>query len=452
MLSITRHRPIQVTPGLRFGLDPKAFLFGYQGLRSSLRKVEINRELQQVNNWVHFVPKADMDSYTLDSYKLAFMADINDSSTWSLAGQYDGEEDFLYETRIRGREGYGFSSASRVSQNHKSKYIKNDWIKFPDPLSVTQEWVPSENKDGHEFNTYKPYRKPTDDPNPKLMRLKQGMRDRFQMHQVWEFMRPVRPNYKMLHTHGNNFPNPVKLYYFSGHLGNRGTAWDHQSYIDNQNNWKPLTQNEITAHKERAEIRLRNQTYFDKLRYHPRNGFKHFIYYVTDAQFQKAFIVNSIPYFIYESDRTKNDMVKRTRFMMFIFMIAMFQLVEYHQRGQFRPTNMPVVNKYGDDPDVYKHSDTATEDIYGRDQSRDFWSFNYWWQLATGAISLFWWTWHYEKQEVDRYKKLHSFSDADFREDFKVVTPHDWKQNFMNYQLGHKHDYEKYHFKDDDVE
>lgn len=244
----------------------------------------------------------------------------------------------------------------------------------------------------------------------------------------------------------------LKLYYFNGHLGNRGTSWDHQSYIDNQNNWKPLTQHEETAHKERAEIKLRNSLYFDKLRYHPKN-FHHFRNYVTDAQYAKAFTVLSIPYFLYETDHTLSDRIKVNRFKGALILVGLFLLMDWYQSGERKQRYLPVVDKYGPHYKNYKYSNVASEDIYGRDQDDSGLSWNRIYTVLVGIPSFFWYSWHYEKREFADWKRLHSFTDADFREDFKAVIPHDWKQNFMNYQHGHVSDLdEKYAFKEESVE
>lgn len=96
-------------------------------------------------------------------------------------------------------------------------------------------------------------------------------------------------------------------------------------------NWKPVTQSEETAQKERLEIAGRNRRYYWKLKYHPING-KYFHALAADSQWIKLARAKHEFTSVWGDDHNnKNNLHSYWKYIIIPYLIMIF--MDYCQRN-----------------------------------------------------------------------------------------------------------------------
>jgi len=154
-------------------------------------------------------------------------------------------------------------------------------------------------------------------------------------------------------------PWHINRYYSCGQLDFRDDWLVRRPDLLVAENWKPITEEETRAVKERAEILGRNRRYFWKLKYHPKfDG--HFNEKVSDAQFAKWNRIHSQFWYIFNVRKDRLDVYKAA-FLIYVapLAIAMYYDKHYYLNGdhKFGRHLEPVVNKYGSHVMEYKYGE-----------------------------------------------------------------------------------------------
>lgn len=161
-----------------------------------------------------------------------------------------------------------------------------------------------------------PVTNPNADPNPNrtIYKVQNRMNAKHVKHN-WQNMFIFNWRFQTHKVHPRNDPRTWNRFNFFKHYTQGQMDYkDHRimrkPYFLVGDNWKPVTQEEAIAQKERAEIIGRNRRYYWKLLLNPKYGDRHFCEAVTDSQYAKFNRINSQFWYIFNVRPDRRDVIK----------------------------------------------------------------------------------------------------------------------------------------------
>jgi len=148
--------------------------------------------------------------------------------------------------------------------------------------------------------------------------------------------------------------NPIKYYQF-GRLDFKNHWLGQTPSHLIADNWKPITEEETRALKERKEILGRNRRYYWKLEMNPKYGEHHFLYTTSDSQWTRYNRAYMQLFMMFMKQHMPKGQRMKWHFLLWILPLSLsyFLGMLYYTRGDINPTYGAVIPKYGDNPHSY---------------------------------------------------------------------------------------------------
>jgi len=213
-------------------------------------------------------------------------------------------------------------------------------------------------KDYMQEGKVEPVMNPHQNPGAQNDLYRKNLKKAYTYDRRWWYPWPHQTEAAMTYDPRDKSPWHINRYYASGQLDFRDDFIVRRPDILVAENWKPITEEESRAVKERGEILGRNRRYFWKLKFHPKYD-GHFWTTTSDAQFAKWNRINSQFWYIFNVRKDRADVLKHA-IMIYVIPLAICEWFnhKYFLNGDNKlgARNAPVVNKYGNHVMEYRNS------------------------------------------------------------------------------------------------
>jgi len=253
------------------------------------------------------------------------------------------------------------------------------WL-FPQPLEDAaknfERFYPADKsniyKDYMQEGKVEPVMNPNQDPSAKSDLYRKSLKKAYTYDRRWWYPWPHQTEAGMTYDPRDKNPWNINRYYSSGQLDFRDDYLIRRPDILVAENWKPITEEESRAVKERSEILGRNRRYYWKMRFHPKYD-GHFDPKTSDAQYAKWNRINSQFWYIFNVRKDRAD-VWRSIFIIYVFPLAlsMYYDKKYVLNGdhKYGRHTAPVVNKYGAHVSEYRNP-VGPKSMWTREETKD---------------------------------------------------------------------------------